>query len=63
MRINITELWNGLKQVFTPERSAAPEPAQVTPTDSKIIEIPKFKRSPGHTNIAELAEEPEWYHD
>jgi hypothetical protein len=68
MRINITELWDSLKQVLSPERvnnDCDRELTQRETTDCEIYQIApeRIKRSPGHHNLSELNDEPEWYHE
>lgn len=61
MTIDTNWFVDKFKQVFTPDRINTP-PQEADKTINNIAPD-RIKRSPGHQNIAELADEPEWYHD
>lgn len=66
MRINIIDLWNDFKQVFSPEEVNKDDPKKIT--DEKVkeaSEIFRSKKSPQIDNLFALTQEsePEWYHD
>ena len=61
MSINISTFVDSFKQVFQP----TVRENRTTQSDDKIKEIAqeRIKRSPGHQNLAELSDEPDWYHE
>lgn len=56
-----TSFIDRLKQLFYP----SVRDNRIVEPDATInmVAIERIKRSPGHQNLNELAEEPEWYHD
>ena len=61
MTVDLNALVNSFRQIFRP----IVRENRTTQSDDKIKEIApeRIKRSPGHQNLAELTDEPEWYHD
>lgn len=61
MSIDTNWLIDKFKQVFT----SVDRKGRITETDEAINEIApdRIKRSPGHQNLAELTDEPEWFHE
>lgn len=59
--MNVTALLDKIIQSFIPERKVM-EHREVDQSINSIAPE-RIKRSPGHQNISELAEEPEWYHE
>lgn len=59
--MNISGIWQNITEIWKP----AVRDSRTTDTDRSITEFApdRIKRSPGHNNISEMAEEPEWYHD
>ena len=61
MTINSTWFIDRLKQVFTP----APKENNCTEPDKTIntLATERIRRSPGHQNLSDLSEEPDWYRE
>ena len=61
MTVNLNALVNSFRQIFRP----IVRENRTNEIDVKINETApeRIKRSPGHQNLSELTEEPDWYHD
>lgn len=59
--MNVSGIWHNITTFLKPEVREN----RTTETDKKANDIApeRIKRSPGRQNIAEMADEPEWYHD
>lgn len=59
--MKIAEIWQNITEIWKP----TVRENRTTECDETINRFApeKIKRSPGHQNLSQITEEPEWYHE